>query len=198
MPIKIFTFLFILVSCIACNQPGKKQVPKVLENKKTAIEKSSKRGEEDLVDGLYNEAVDENELLKTFESEMEQLNKSKTDSLSLFGTFDSQNRNYYSSASGHARGISDSILKSEAKMLIASSLAKYDSVTKSHDSLLKNIMAKEVSLKDLQKVLKIVYTLPMIEKYQEENLPSPAQIEGFSARQNELIKMADTLKKNSP
>lgn len=193
MRIKIFAGLFILFICIACNTNRKKEVPKVLENKKASVEKAAKRGEEDLVDGLYNEAVSTNEALKNFESGLEQLSKSKDDSLDSFGIFDSQNKKYYTSASGHAEGISDSVLRSNVKMLISSSLANYDSVIYRHDSLVKNILTRETTLKDLRSILKIVYTLPLIEKYQDDNLPSAEPIQGFSLRQDEIMKLADTL-----
>lgn len=193
MRIKIFVFLIVLGCCFACNQNKKKDTLKVLETKKATIERASKRGEEDLVDGLYKEVIDTSDELKKFESGVEQLQKSKNDSVIAFGIFDSQNKKYYTSASGHAEAINDSVLKQHVKILISSSLAKYDSTTVRHDSLLKNIITKEGTLKDLRNVLKIVSTLPLIEKYQEDNLPSPAPIEGFSDRQNELIKIADSL-----
>lgn len=193
MPIKIFSLLFILVSCLACNRNKKNEVPKVLDNKKIAVEKVSKRGEEDLVDGLYNEAVSSDEALKNFESGIQQLGNSKKDSLGAFGTFDDQNKKYYNAATAHADGITDSILRLNIKTLIALSLSKYDSTTNRHDSLLKSISTKEISLKDLRNILKIVYTIPLIEKYQEDNLPSADPIEGFSTRQNEVLKLADTL-----
>ena len=193
MSIKVFAVLFVLVNCVACNLNKKKAPPKILENKKSTIERISKRGEEDMVDGLYNEAVGANDTLKKFESGIQDLQESKNDSLNVFGVFDEQNKKFYQSASGHAAGIGDSILKLKVKMLISASLTRYDSVTNKHDSLLKRITAQDASLKDLRNVLKIVYTLPLIGKYQEDNLPSSAPIEGFSGRQNELIKIADTL-----
>ena len=193
MPIKILVALFFLINCLACNQNRKKEVPKVLENKKTTIEKAAKRGEEDLVDGLYNEAANTNEDLKNFEAGIQQLQHSKSDSLSAFATFDDQNKKYYNSASKYADGISDSILRYNVKSLISLSLSKYDSSTNTHDSLLKTIYTKEATLKDLRNVLKIVYTLPLINKYQADNLPAAQPIKSFSLKQNDVIKLADTL-----
>lgn len=197
MPIKLFILSFCFLGCFACSQNKRKDVPKVLENKKTTIEKATKRGEEDLVDGLYNEAVNTNEYLKKIEADVQQLQNGKADSLSAFGTFDDQNKKFYNTALKYAEGINDSTLKHAIKMLISSSLYNYDSTTNKHDSLLKNILTREATLKDLRSALKIIYTLPLIKKYQEDNLPSSESIEGFSLKQDEIIKLADTLIKNN-
>ncbi|MFT3948326.1 MAG: hypothetical protein QM763_15255 [Agriterribacter sp.] len=193
MSIKIFTGLFILLVSIACNSNKKKATPTVLENKKIAIEQAVKRGEEDILEGLYHEVADTTEALKNFESGLQELYKSKDDSLAAFSTFDNQNGNYYKSAAAHAKQIADSILRTNISMLISSSIKRYDSATNRHDSLVKNIILKEAILKDLHNVLKIVYTLPLIEKYQQDNLPGAEPAEGFLMKQNEIIKLADTL-----
>ncbi|MBN8786726.1 MAG: hypothetical protein J0I84_06525 [Terrimonas sp.] len=192
MPIKIFAGLIVLI-CISCNTNRKKQVPKVLDNKKISIEKAVKRGEEDILEGLYKEIADTSEILKHFESGLQELYKSKDDSLAAISTFDNQNGNYYKSAAAHAKQITDSVLRINISILISSSIKKYDSITSRHDSLVKNIMQNEATLKDLHKVLKIAYTLPLIEKYQQDNLPDAQPIEGFSNRQHEIMQLADTL-----
>jgi len=184
---------FIFAICIACNTNRKKEVPKVLDNKKADIQISLKRSEIDLVNGLYTEAVNSDDELKNFEAGIKELQEGKDDSLSAFGTFDGQNKTYYQTAATYADKISDSILKASVKKLITQSIAQYDTATYNHDSLLKQIITKEATLQDLQNALKIVYTLPLIEKYQQDNLPSPASIEGFSIKQAEVIKRADTL-----
>ncbi|MFT3750541.1 MAG: hypothetical protein QM768_19680 [Agriterribacter sp.] len=194
MPIKIFTGLIVLI-CISCNTHGKKETPKVLDNKKISIEKAVKRGEEDLLEGLYNEIADTSEALKSFESGLHELYKSKDDSLTTFSAFDNQNGNYYKSAAAHAKQITDSVLRTNISMLISASIKKYDSITGRHDSLVKNIIKNEATLKDLHKVLKIAYTLSLIEKYQQDNLPGAEPLEVFSTKQYEIMKLADTLMK---
>lgn len=191
MSIKIFAGLIVLI-CTACKS-NNKEAPKVLDNKKISIEKVVKRGEEDLLEGLYKEVADTSEILKSFESGLQELNNSKEDSLKAFSVFDKQNEMYYKSASTHAEQISDSILRMNIKMLISASIKKYDSTTARYDSLVKHIIHNEAALKDSYKILKIVYTLPLIEKYQQDNLPDSEAIEGFLMRQDEIIKQADTL-----
>ena len=70
----------------------------MLDNKKISIEKAVKRGEEDILEGLYKEIADTSEILKHFESGLQELYKSKDDSLAAISTFDNQNGNYYKSA----------------------------------------------------------------------------------------------------
>ena len=81
------------------------------------------------------------------------------------------------------------------KVLIANNLTKYTSSTTKHKELLKIMETKSLIISDLHNILKIVKTLPLIEKYQRDNLPDTKSFEGFIKRQNETIKLVDTLAK---
>ena len=86
-------------------------------------------------------------------------------------------------------------MRDKIKALITSSLNKYNSAITKHNELLKTIQAKDLTITDLHTILKITRTLPLIEKYQTDNLPSTKSLEGFINRQNEAIKLADSLSK---
>ncbi|HUR10165.1 MAG TPA: hypothetical protein VM012_02280, partial [Flavitalea sp.] len=91
--------------------------------------------------------------------------------------------------------IKDSLLRDKMKVLIANNLSKYKSSTTRHNELLKIIESKNLTIYDLHNILKIVKTLPLIEKYQRDNLPNTKSLEGYIKRQEETIKLADTLTK---
>lgn len=46
---------------------------------------------------------------------------------------------------------------------------------------------------DLHTVLRIVRTLPLIDKYQKDNLPAAKSLDDFIKQQDAAIKLADSL-----
>jgi hypothetical protein len=61
--------------------------------------------------------------------------------------------------------------------------------------LLKLAEDRRKALNDLHILLKLVKTLPMIEKYQQENLPSEKPIEALIRQYDKLIREADAATK---
>jgi uncharacterized protein YdiU (UPF0061 family) len=175
---------------------SKQETPKALEGKTSSYELVSKRGYEDLVESLYSELVSKNIDLKKLEDKIDELNESRKDTTSLFDKFNEKNQSYFSAANRHIAEIKDSLLKDKMRNIISGNLAKYNASIVRHNDLLKIIETKNLTIGDLHNILKIVKTLPLIEKYQHDNLPGTKSFEGYIERQDETIKLADTLSKN--
>lgn len=200
MTTKIFISTIIVLTLASCDNnrtqdKPKQETPKALEDKSSSYEIVSKRGYDDLVESLYNELVSKNIDLKQLEEKIDDLNKSKGDTTNLFDKFNQKNQSYFSSADRHISEIKDSLLRDKMKVLIANNLTKYNKSIARHEELLKVVEAKNLTISDLHNILKIVRTLPLIEKYQRDNLPNTKSIEGIIKRQDEVIKLADTLAK---
>jgi uncharacterized protein YdiU (UPF0061 family) len=200
MTTKIFISTILVLTLASCNNTRtqdkpKQETPKALEDKTSSYELVSKRGYDDLVESLYNELVSKNIDLKKLEEKIEELNKSKTDTTNLFDKFNKKNQSYFSAANRHIAEIKDSLLRDKMRNLISNNLTKYNSSIVRHNDLLKIIETKNLTIADLHNILKIVKTLPLIEKYQYDNLPSTKSFEGYIKRQDETIKFADTLTK---
>jgi hypothetical protein len=191
--------IFILLVLTSCNSSRKQEnpeqeTPKALEDKSaSSFEIVSKRGPDDLIESLYNELADKTPELKKLEDKIDDLNKSKPDSTELFDKYNEKNQSYYNAANSHVERITDSLLRDKMKILIANSLAKYNSLISTHTGLLKSIDTKGLTLNDLHTILKITRTVPLIEKYQKDKLPSSKSLEGFSKRLEEAINFTDTL-----
>lgn len=190
---------FILIAILSCNrhkQQPQQNVPKALEEKKSAYSLISKRGSDDLVESLYSELADETPLLKKLEEDIDAINRSKEDSLEQFQKFDSKNNSYYNSAQNHTGLIQDSLLRERIRNLVQSSLSNYNSLTAPHNNILKSISSKETSISDLHVALKIIKTLPVIGKYQKDNLPNTKSLEGYSQQQTKTINELQKLSTN--
>ena len=194
----ISSFIFLtLYSCDNSRKQEKPQneTPKALEDKSPSYEILSKRGYDDLLEDLYQDLAENNPELKELENQIGNLADSKSDSAELFNNYNGKNESYYKSANNHVEQIKDTVLKERMKLLIKNSLTKYNSSVSNHNDLLKSIDNKYISLKDLHYILKITRTLPLIDKYQKDNLPSTKSLEGYSNQLDKTIKYADSLTK---
>ena len=200
MTTKIFISTILVLTLVSCDNTRtqdkpKQETPKALEDKTSSYELLSKRGYDDLVESLYNELVSKNIDLKKLEDKIAELNKSKNDTTNLFDKFNEKNQSYFNAANRHIAEIKDSVLRDKMKILIANNLTKYNSSIARHNELLKTLEGKSLTILDLHNILKIVRTLPLIEKYQSDNLPNIKSFEGYIKQQDETIKLADTLTK---
>lgn len=188
-------FVLVLASCNSKRVQVKPQpeIPKALEDK-SSYEFISKRGSGyDLVDNLYKELVSHDPKLKELEVRIDELNSSESDSTEAFRNFDTKVQSYFSAVDMNIAAIKDSLLRERMKLLIASNQTKYKAQIAGHNELLKTIDRNKAVMADLYNVLKIVRTLPLIEKYQKENLPSSKSIDGFIKQQDRAGSLLDTL-----
>ena len=188
-----------LLTLVACNNSPKKdnkeqkqETPVALQEEKS-FNVISKREDADIMESLYNELADKTPDLKELESNLNSLSAGKSDSIKYFSRYNEKNESYYNSADGHLKQISDTILRKKLKSLIASSLAMYNAKISRHSELLKSIDKKGITLNDLHEILIISKTLPLIEKYQNDNLPSTKSITGFSKQLDRLIQTENSL-----
>jgi hypothetical protein len=183
--------LLILLTFVSCNnskkqenKEQKQETPQALQKKNSIELISNGRGYGDLIENLYSELADKTPELKELETKIELLSSSKSDSCKEFQEYNQKSKSFYHSANYHITEISDSILRTKMKELIASSLTKYNSKIFQHTELLKSIDQKTTTLNDLHEILKITASLSLIEKYQSENLSTKNPM-------NEYLKQLD-------
>ncbi|MBO9684647.1 MAG: hypothetical protein J7502_18605, partial [Flavisolibacter sp.] len=102
---------------------------------------------------------------------------------------------YYRSADSHIEQIKDTVIKEKMKLLIHTNLTKYGSLVSKHNDILNSIDRKTITLNDLHLILKITSTLPLIEKYQMDNLPTTRPLDGYSKQLSKTAQYADSLTK---
>ena len=200
MKILRITPVFILLAFTSCDSPHiqekpQQETPKALEDKSISSDIVLKRGSGDLVESLYQELEDKSPELKDLENKIENLSKNEPDSTESFYKYNGKNKSYYASAENHVTQIGDSVLRGKMKKLIESSLTSYKAGISRHNDLLKSIGENDLTLADLHVVLKICRTLPLIQSYQRNNLPTTKSMEDFSRQLEQTIKYMDTLTK---
>jgi hypothetical protein len=196
MSIKILLSLVLALSLFACGNRNEKKAekatPKALKDD-VSYEISSRRSYGDLLEDLYQELINKDIDLQALEEKIAALQKSQTDSSVLFKNYDNKHQAYFLSAERHVAGISDSLVRDKMKALLAKSLTKYNALTTEHHELLTLIAAKNLTIADLHSVLKIVKTLPLIEKYHVDHLPSTKSMKGYVGKQEEVIRLEKEL-----
>lgn len=187
---------FILLSC---NQKKQQQAPapetpKALqENGSAEFSLLSKRGyREDLVENLYAELVSTNPDLKAIEKQISYLDEARTDSIEPFNNFNQKNEEYYKDAQQRLSLLTDSALKNKISLLISNSQSKYNTQIAGHNNLLSLLNSKNIKLRDMHVILKIVKTLPLIEKYQHDNITDKKPIEKTINEFDKTLKRIDS------
>ena len=189
----------ILVTIVSCdnsrikeNQEQKQETPEALQEE-SKYDIISKRGYGDILESLYGELASKTPELKELENKLDTLSASKGDSTKSFDRYNRKNQSYYSYADNHLKNINDSILRKKMKALISSSLTKYNSKVYRHTELLKSIDKKTMTLDDLHEMLIITTTLPLIEKYQNDNLPTTKPINGYLKQLDKAMQIENSL-----
>jgi hypothetical protein len=173
------------------SSPG---TPESLQEKSNAeMGFSKKRMHGDLVESLYAELLEKNPELSELEKTIENLDVQKQDSLNSFKKFDEKNMSYYNSTERYTGNIQDSLLRMKIKTIIDNSLNNYDRRIAANENLISILDVKDNTLDDLHIVLKLIKTLPLIEKYQADNTPSVKPIEKVIMHFDKAIQRADTL-----
>jgi len=187
----LFSFL-LLISCKKSETNNRKnEEPNALQEKSIDIGRFKSRN--DLVDDLYQELVNKSPELKTLEDELQEVNP--RDIIGIFHNYDDKSNSYYSSAKGNTEGIRDSILKKKILNLINKSSDRYDAKKADVENLVTTIYKKRTEITNYHTALKIVLTLPLIEKYQNDHLPKKSPFEKVIEKENQLL---EKVKKNTP
>lgn len=197
MRLLLISLALLVISCKSDYDPKKQDTPKALtDNSESELSLSSyKSRDQDLVERLYKEIVEKDKELQQLESNIQNLYASKTDSLESFNEFDAKNKSYYQTATSMAEAINDSLFKIKIKAFVARSDSAYNQKISRHNKLLQLLDEKEKALNDLRISIKIIRTLPLIEKFQQNNLPQTKPIEHILNQYDKVLKQADAQSK---
>lgn len=176
---KKILFPFCVLFFISCKQKSEDRVqqqsnvPHALQDEKSSnITSFKKKGPEDMVDELYEEAIKNSQRLAFLEDKIPNLNEMKNDSIRVFEKYKFKNQDYYTSAFRHLNSIRDSILKKEIDAVFEKDKTKYNNIIARLNDLRNELDKQSMYTDDHRVVLKLFVTLGMMEQYREPNTPS--------------------------
>jgi hypothetical protein len=187
--------LSLLFSCSGSpsekRESPKEEVPVALQDDKPSLKSYARSG--DLTEDLYEELVEQQPALRKLEDDFEAYYPKLDELKKKYDQYDAKSNNYYASAHQKALTITDSLLKKKVNALIAASKDKYTSRSAAFNSLLQEISHNNTAMSDYHTVLKVVLTLPVMEKFQEEKQPDKKDFRNLIKEQKKLISQTDSL-----
>ena len=146
-------------------------------------------GREDVLERMYSEVVDRSSSLKQLEKELEQNEEQHAELRTRIETYHQISKLYYAAAEQKIKGIGDSSLSKRMRSLVVQSDHSYRQRTAELNRIQVLLQEKSITIQEYHLALKILTTLPEIEKYQKEKLPSVQEFEAL------LNKMEDSRQK---
>jgi len=188
-----FSLIVMFFMTISCGQDKTEkttiqETPVALQDNDLEIKSYSRS---DIVEELYQELVEKTPQLKRLENDLATFNS--VDHAEKFDNYDNKSSQYYNVANGNATTITDTILRKRILSIIENSQKEYENKTKELKSLRKLISDNNSTINDYHSTLKIILTLPLIQKYQSDNLPEKIIFKDGILEQERLIKQLDSL-----
>lgn len=188
----ILISLMLFASCTTKTGNDPAQTPEALQDDYSSL----KRSKGDLVEELYQDLLKRDPVLKKLEENLNGFRSGSSEAIQPFHNYLDKSEDYYAAVNGRAKMIKDSLLMKRMQSLIAGHQKAYKSRTAELNSLLDTLATHNAQLNDHHSALKIVKTLPMIEKYQKENLPNTNELKKLIQQQEKMLKqMKDLLPK---
>jgi hypothetical protein len=153
----------------------------------TSKEYNSDGGYKDLVEELYAQAVKQDNNLGSIEDDIEKFYKKKEEAVEKYNSFVSYNNRYYSDARSNTGTIGDASYKQRAADLILKSENSFKTKLTDWQDAINSLNTNEKMLSDLHTFLKIIITMPMIEKYQATAFPDDGKLKDVNKELQELI-----------
>lgn len=187
--------ILIILAFVSCNRPERiispknSETPKALQEENILEEVSSfsKRGDDDLIDELYSEQVNKTPGLKELETLIDKGREDEVEAVDDFENYANKSSRFYNSANRHINNLADSALKAIIVALINESERKNRVNSNKIASLVDQIKINSSNISDYRTALKIIVTLPIIEKYQTANLPKDSLYRRITGDQQKII-----------
>lgn len=179
--------LLSLGGCVRNNSDNPPETPKALQKEQSVVsELKSYRGES-LLEKLYEEIMSHDAALEQLDDAVLRMEKYGADSAEAFNSYYGKCRQYYREAQQAADGISDSSVKRQAYALLAAGDNRLQALVATDTLLLQQAAQRKQTLQDAYTVMKIVKTLPAIERFAAGNHPDSQPLVGLVKQYDQLI-----------
>lgn len=194
----------VLCSCLPngqkVNEPlPQNQTPEVFEENVADVNlrSFSKRYGSNIIEELYQEAMDKDKHLDLLNTHISDLSKLRADSLKMYQTYKLNNERYWNSVDRYLAQLTDSTLRHSFRSHFDQMKKDYEQGISSRVKLETNIEALDTILRDQHVLLKLMVTAPMMKNYQSNELPSLKPIENIITQYDTLIEQShEIIQKN--
>ena len=179
----ILLFAISLFSCnnneqAPVNQNTTEQTPEALvEDKSLKISSGDGRFSSNIIEELFEEALEKDQKLQSVIANLNQAQEMKPDSLAAYHLYKRNMQDYWSALHRYALRLSDSTTREQLTSFIKALESKQNQRLSPLDSLVSKIDSSEQSLADMQILMKILVTEPMMNNYFRNEYPSVKSIE---------------------
>lgn len=198
---KFLATIIIISVCFSCNEnklsndqgidntEKPDETPDILSDDKNTISIASyKRNGDDIIQRLFNEALEKDQRLKSLTLRIENVEQFKNDSLENYQDYITNNEAFFRTLERYATQIQDSIMRNELNAMIKIVELKYEKSIAKHKSISELIKKRESDLTDQVIAMKILVTEPMMANYMRNELPELKKIEAIVEVYDSLIK----------
>jgi len=141
----ILAFILLLSNCeekptVETPTPNiQKETPESLQSSSFDFKLYGRWDKADLIDKLYNEALDNNDELKALNEQIMELHTNVKDTLNEVLRYESINNQYWKTAASYMTQIEDSILRTSTKKIFTTLEKEYENTMKEHLILLDSV-----------------------------------------------------------
>jgi hypothetical protein len=158
----------------------------------TSGDPKSYRGGKDLIEEWYGDLVDKDASLEQLEKDIAAIEKRLSELQAKFADYNSVSSEFYSAGFQKATLIRDTSVSNHIKKLLLESQGRYNARTAALNNLMQALSQKNISQHDYHVALKIVKTLPMMEKYQQAYIPGTEEYNSLLNKLNEVVKRMES------
>lgn len=197
---KLFLIALVIMAFSACrdttpaDKPHNPETPKALQGEtKSSISRISDYRSGDLVEEIYSNMLEKRVDLKNLEDEIAAHSPKQNDSLQKYHRYMVKSTLYYGSANQAISTITDSVLKKQMLDIILSSNNRQKNRVAVINKMIAGLNKNDSTLENYHKVLKVMITLPVMEKFQQDELPDTKALRTLGAEKNRLIERTKKL-----
>ncbi|TRX48000.1 hypothetical protein FNH22_29970 [Fulvivirga sp. M361] len=191
---KLLLLLLAILSIVSCNKADwqikdEEETPEVLTVEKGDLNLSSlsKRYDTDIIQKLFDEAVDKDIRLKSIVNRIEKMDELKKDSLKEYHTYVATNQKYWTALDYYLSQINDTTLSQKLRPIVDTLKRNHENNVAGLKSLSSRIQANERTLVDQEIMMKILVTEPMMRNYQRNEMPDIKALESVKQGYDLLI-----------
>lgn len=201
MKINLLSVFFICsVLIIGCGETAKEETAEPENATPKTLAESTSEGvlnldmkfsrayyEDDIIEQLFEEALGKNEQLKKLHDKIIAMPNIQSDSLAAFYQYQSNNEAYWEATNQYLERIQDKVLREETRKAFKTLEMTHKGRISSHIAAKEKLEKRAAELKDRLILMKLLITQPMIQNYQNNELPNVKNMEDLIKDYDKLI-----------